>query len=66
MSILNNKMDGKSKHPFAIICRKCGSNHVRVIAFDYHSLEISCMSCGKSVDCGYYDTQEGDYSGEDY
>lgn len=66
MSINNERMDSKRKHPFAITCRKCGSNHVRAIAFDYHSLEIRCMSCGAVVDCGYYDTREGDYSWEDY
>lgn len=57
-----NRMDSKKKHPFAITCRKCGSNRVVVRAFDYHGLEISCKNCGFFLDCGYYDTEENDYS----
>ena len=38
----NNKMDGKSKHPFAITCRKCGSNDIVVTAYEYHDLGIKC------------------------
>lgn len=60
-----NRMDSKKKHPFAITCRKCGSNRVIVYAYDYHSLEIKCKSCGFFLDCcefGYYDTEENDYS----
>lgn len=62
----NERMDSKRKHPFAITCRKCGSNRVKVIAFEYKDLELKCKSCGSYVDCGYYDTEEGDYSGPDY
>lgn len=58
----NERMDSKRKHPFAITCRKCGSNRVSVIAFEYQDLEIRCKSCGAIVDCGVYDTEEGDYS----
>lgn len=58
----NNKMDGKSKHPFAITCRKCGCNDVVVRAFDYRSLEIECNSCGYTLDCGTYYTKQYDYS----
>ena len=58
----NNRMDSKNKHPFAITCRKCGGNDVKVVAFDFHSLEITCNSCGFCLDCGSYFTQEGDYS----
>ena len=58
----NEKMDSKRKHPFAITCRKCGSNRVLVIAFEYQDLGIRCKSCGAFVDCGVYDTDEGDYS----
>lgn len=57
-----NRMDSKNKHPFAISCRKCGSNRVVVCAYDYHSLEIKCKNCGSVLDCGYYDTEENDYS----
>lgn len=58
----NERIDSKRKHPFAITCRKCGSNRVKVIAFEYRGLEIRCKSCGASVDCGAYDTADGDYS----
>lgn len=58
----NEKMDSKRKHPFTMTCRKCGSNRVSVIAFEFLSLEIRCKSCGAFVDCGKYDTEEGDYS----
>lgn len=58
----NKKMDSKRKHPFAIICRKCGSNRVAVIAFEYRDLELRCKSCGASLSCGRYDTDQNDYS----
>lgn len=58
----NERMDSKRKHPFAITCRKCGSNRVTAIAFEYRDLEIRCKSCGAIVDCGVYDTEENDYS----
>ena len=58
----NNKMDGKTKHPFAITCRKCGGNNVAVIAFDYRELEIKCKRCGLTVNCGSYHTNKYDYS----
>ncbi len=58
----NERMDSKRKHPFEITCRKCGSKRVKVLAFDYQELEIRCKSCGVIVDCGIYDTEEGDYS----
>ena len=57
-----DKMDSKKKHPFAITCRKCGSNMVAVYAYDYNGLEIKCKSCGFFLDCGYYDTVANDYS----
>lgn len=57
-----NRMDSKKKHPFAITCRKCGSNRVVVYAYDYHGLDIKCKNCGFFLDCGYYDTEENDYS----
>ena len=57
-----NRMDSKKKHPFAITCRKCGSNRVRIGAYDYRGLEISCKDCGFFLDCGVYDTEEYDYS----
>lgn len=62
MSMSNERMDSKQKHPFVIICRKCGSNGVKVLAFDYRELEIRCKSCSAFIDCGIYDTEEGDYS----
>ena len=58
-----SKMDRKTKHPFAITCRKCGSNDVVVIAYEYRDLGIRCRCCGSSVNCGTYFTKEGDYSG---
>lgn len=58
----NERMDGKKRHPFAITCRRCGSNNCVIKAWDYHSLDITCKNCGASVNCGYYDTMEGDYS----
>lgn len=58
----NNKMDGKSKHPFAITCRKCGCNDVVVTAFEYRDLGIRCRGCGYELDCGQYYTREYDYS----
>lgn len=58
---MNEKMDSEEKHPFAITCRKCGSNRVKVIAFDYRDLEIVCKRCGSMVDCGIYDTEDYDY-----
>ena len=56
------KMDGKNKHPFAITCRKCGSNDVTVTAYEYYDLGIKCNSCGCSINCGSYHTTSGDYS----
>lgn len=56
------KMDGKAKHPFAITCRRCGSNSVKVIAYEHQDLGIICNSCGASVCCGTYYTDSGDYS----
>ena len=56
------KMDSKKKHPFAIQCRKCGSNSVEVYAYEYHDLGIRCKNCGNSISCGVYHTDEGDYS----
>lgn len=58
----NKRMDSKSKHPFAITCRKCGSNDIRITAWDRGSLEIQCQGCGFELDCGAYYTQEYDYS----
>lgn len=58
----NNRMDSKRKHPFAITCRKCGSNSVNVIAYEYRDLGIKCKRCGSFVSCGIYDTESGDYS----
>ena len=52
----------KKKHPFAITCRKCGSNRVAVYAYEYHDLGIKCKSCGFFLGVGYYDTEENDYS----
>lgn len=57
-----NKMDSKNKHPFAITCRKCGSNSVAVIAYEYRDLGIRCKSCGFELSCGEYHTDENDYS----
>lgn len=58
----NKKMNGKSKLPFAITCRGCGSDDVTVTAYDFHGLEIYCNSCGKTLDCGRYQTMNYDYS----
>lgn len=58
---VNSKMDGKSRHPFAITCRYCGSNSVRVIAYEYRDLGIFCNSCGKNINCGIYYTDQDDY-----
>lgn len=58
----NNRMDSKSKHPFAITCRKCGSNRVMVVAAEYMDLDITCKDCGCYLNCGTYKTYEGDYS----
>ena len=52
----NNKMDGKSKHPFAITCRKCGCNDIIVIAYEHQDLGSRCRGCGT-----YY-TKQYDYS----
>lgn len=41
-----NRMDSRKKHPFAITCRKCGSNRATVYAYDYQYLGIKCKSCG--------------------
>lgn len=54
--------DKKKNHPFNIQCRYCGSNCVAVYAFEYNDMEIRCRSCGTSVSCGNYYTDEGDYS----
>lgn len=56
-------MDSKSKHPFAIKCRYCGSDHCIVCAYDNNCLSIECCDCGKSLNCGVYDTYRDDYSG---
>ena len=58
----NNRMDGKSKHPFAITCRKCGCNDIEVIAYEYRDLGIKCNGCGFFLSCGIYCTQQYDYS----
>jgi ribosomal protein S27E len=58
----NNKMDGKSKHPFAITCRKCGCNDIMVIAYEHQDLGIRCRGCGYELDCGTYYTKQYDYS----
>ena len=58
----NKKMNGKTKHPFAISCRKCGSNRITVFAAEYRDLEIKCEDCGCYVDCGIYYTWKDDYS----
>ena len=58
---MDDYMDSKKKHPFAITCRKCGSNRVAIYAYDYHDLEIKCKNCGLFLDCDYYDTEENDY-----
>ena len=61
---MNERMDSKSKHPFAVVCRKCGSNRVVVSAFDYCDLTFVCKKCGAYLNCGKYDTECGDYSFE--
>lgn len=58
----NERMDSKNKHPFAITCRKCGSNDVTVTAFEHWDLELKCNNCGKYVSCGRYNTLTSDYS----
>lgn len=58
----NKKMDSKNKHPFAITCRKCGSNRVAVIPYEYGDLGIKCEDCGKFINCGTYYTYKCDYS----
>lgn len=58
----NKRMDGKTRHPFAITCRNCGSNSVMVIAYEHQDLGIQCRRCGKSINCGTYYTDEYDYS----
>ena len=58
----SKKMDSKARHPFAIMCRKCGSNDIEVRAFDLHNLEITCKDCGVCLNCGLYCTQAFDYS----
>ena len=60
---MNTKMDSKTKHPFAITCRKCGGNDVMVVAYEYYDLGIECRKCGCFVNCGAYYTKESDYSG---
>lgn len=59
----NKKMDSKSKHPFNITCRRCGSNRIMVVAAEYLDLVIKCMDCEKEINCGTYYTYQGDYSG---
>lgn len=59
---INNKMDSKKKHPFAITCRRCGSNSVVVYSFEYRDIEIRCKSCGNSISCGEYHTDRYNYS----
>lgn len=56
------KMDEETRHPFAITCCRCGSNSVKVIAYEYKDLCIICKSCGVSIECGTYHTDFGDYS----
>ena len=58
----NKRMDSKSKHPFAITCRKCCSNNVEVTAWERGDLEIKCRECGCTLNCGTYYTQDYDYS----
>ncbi len=58
----NQRMSSKRSHPFAITCRSCGSNSVMVIPYEYGHLGIQCRRCGKSINCGTYYTDEGDYS----
>ena len=58
----SRRMDGKTKHPFAITCRKCGSNAVMVKAFDCCDVELKCKSCGNTLSCGSYHTDCYDYS----
>lgn len=58
----NQRMSSKRSHPFAITCRSCGSNSVMVIPYEYGDLGIRCRRCGKSINCGTYYTDEGDYS----
>ena len=58
----NNKMDSKSKHPFAITCRKCGGNDIVVIPYDHEDLGIKCRDCGAYINCGVYYTKKYDYS----
>lgn len=59
---MNERMDNKKKHPFAITCRKCGSNRVMVIAYEHQDLEIRCRVCGYELSCGTYYTDDCDYS----
>lgn len=58
----SNKMDGKTKHPFNITCRRCGCNDIIVTAYEYRDLGIKCRGCGLFLDCGTYYTKEYDYS----
>ena len=55
-------MNNKTKHPFVITCRNCGSNNISVYAFDYEDVEIKCHECGKSIECRCYHMMSGDYS----
>lgn len=52
----------KFKHPFTITCKKCGSNNIHVFACEHNDLVIRCKDCGLYLNCGSYDTKEGDYS----
>jgi ribosomal protein L37AE/L43A len=56
------KMDSKKKHPFAITCRKCGSNRVMVSALEYYDLILKCEDCGTYVSCGTYYPHKADYT----
>ena len=61
-TVVNKRMSSKRSHPFAITCRNCGSNSVMVIPYEYGDLGILCRRCGKSINCGTYYTDKGDYS----
>ncbi len=60
--VVNERMSSKRSHPFAITCRNCGSNAVKVVAYEHNDLWIECCHCGKSINCGTYYTFQGDYS----
>lgn len=54
-------MNTKKSHPFKIKCRNCGSTNVTVKAFGFTDIEIKCLDCFMSVECGHY-FPGGDYS----